>query len=67
MKEKKQKLYMAPVVKTVDFVVEGGFADSEVKSLEEAGAKIVSLGHRILRTETAGMTVMTILSFLLDE
>lgn len=28
MKEKKQKLYMAPVVKTVDFVVEGGFADS---------------------------------------
>jgi len=28
VKEKKQKLYMAPVVKTVDFVVEGGFADS---------------------------------------
>lgn len=28
MKEKKQKLYMAPVVKTVDFVVEGGFAGS---------------------------------------
>lgn len=28
MKEKKQKLYMAPVIKTVDFVVEGGFADS---------------------------------------
>ncbi|MBR3042034.1 MAG: 16S rRNA (uracil(1498)-N(3))-methyltransferase [Eubacterium sp.] len=46
---------------------EGGFADSEVKSLEEAGAKIISLGHRILRTETAGMTVMSILSFLLDE
>jgi hypothetical protein len=28
MKEKKQKLYMAPVVKTVDFVVEGVFAGS---------------------------------------
>ena len=28
MKEKKQKLYMAPVIKTVGFVVEGGFADS---------------------------------------
>ena len=28
MKEKKQKLYMAPVVKTVEFSVEGGFADS---------------------------------------
>lgn len=46
---------------------EGGFADSEVRALEEAGAKVISLGHRILRTETAGMTVMSILSFLLDE
>ena len=46
---------------------EGGFADSEVKALEEAGAKIISLGHRILRTETAGMTVMSILSYMLDD
>ena len=45
---------------------EGGFADSEAKALEDIGAKTISLGHRILRTETAGMTVMSILSFLLD-
>ena len=46
---------------------EGGFADAEAKMLVEIGAKTMSLGHRILRTETAGMTVMSILSFLLDE
>ena len=45
---------------------EGGFADSEARALEDIGAKTISLGHRILRTETAGMTVMSILSFLLD-
>ena len=46
---------------------EGGFADSEAKLLIDAGAKVISLGHRILRTETAGMTVMSVLSFLLDD
>ena len=45
---------------------EGGFADSEAKALQEIGARTMSLGHRILRTETAGMTVMSILSFWLD-
>ncbi|SEQ54953.1 16S rRNA (uracil1498-N3)-methyltransferase [Lachnospiraceae bacterium NE2001] len=45
---------------------EGGFADSEAKELQQIGAKTMSLGHRILRTETAGMTVMSILSFMLD-
>ena len=46
---------------------EGGFAESEAEKLKKAGAKTISLGHRILRTETAGMTVMSILSFLLDS
>ncbi len=32
---------------------EGGFIDIEIASLEEAGFKSVSLGERILRTETA--------------
>ena len=45
---------------------EGGFADSEAELLRDSGAKTISLGHRILRTETAGMTVMSVLSFLLD-
>lgn len=34
---------------------EGGFAEDEIKTLEENGATIVSLGKRILRTETAAI------------
>lgn len=45
---------------------EGGFADKEIEALKEAGAKIVSLGHRILRTETAGLTSLSILSFMIE-
>ena len=46
---------------------EGGFAPEEVKLAEEKGAKIISLGNRILRTETAGPAVMAILGFMLDN
>ena len=47
---------------------EGGFEESEVQlAVEAAGAKTMSLGHRILRTETAGMTVISILMFELEE
>jgi 16S rRNA (uracil1498-N3)-methyltransferase len=35
---------------------EGGFEDSEVETAIETGGKVVSLGSRILRTETAAMT-----------
>ncbi len=35
---------------------EGGFEDKEVSTALEKGAKIISLGKRILRTETAAMT-----------
>ena len=34
---------------------EGGFEDSEVALAREAGAEIVSLGPRVLRSETAGI------------
>ncbi len=37
---------------------EGGFEDSEVDVSKEIGGKIVSLGSRILRTETAAMTAV---------
>jgi len=34
---------------------EGGMSESEVRALEESGAKQVTLGPRILRTETAAI------------
>ena len=45
----------------VCFIVgpEGGFDLSEVQLAKDAGAKIVSLGKRILRTETAGVFVLS--------
>ena len=36
---------------------EGGFSDAEVETLKRKGAVAVSLGTRILRTETAGMAM----------
>ncbi|WP_130836409.1 16S rRNA (uracil(1498)-N(3))-methyltransferase [Lachnoclostridium sp. Marseille-P6806] len=38
---------------------EGGFAPEEVRMAQEAGVLPVTLGRRILRTETAGMTVLS--------
>lgn len=39
---------------------EGGFEESEAKKASGAGASIVTLGKRILRTETAGAAVIAI-------
>lgn len=56
-------------VKTVGLVIgsEGGFDSEEVKSADEAGAVRVWLGKRILRCETAPITVMSILMFLTNN
>ncbi|MFV0364205.1 MAG: RsmE family RNA methyltransferase [Suipraeoptans sp.] len=46
---------------------EGGFEEDEVKSSLKIGAKVITLGERILRTETAGMCVLSILGYLLES
>ena len=46
---------------------EGGFEEEEVEKAMEAGAKAITLGRRILRTETAGMAVLAVLGYLLEE
>jgi len=46
---------------------EGGFAEDEVKKCIELGFHSVSLGKRILRTETAGLTVLSILMYELGD
>ena len=39
----------------------------EVADAMEAGAKPITLGHRILRTETAGLAVLSVLMFQLED
>jgi 16S rRNA (uracil1498-N3)-methyltransferase len=46
---------------------EGGFEESEVEAAKEQGIHPVTLGKRILRTETAGLTTLSILMYLLEE
>ena len=45
---------------------EGGFDETEVSLALESGFTPITLGHRILRTETAGMTVLAWLTYLLE-
>ena len=46
---------------------EGGFDQAEVEQVMEAGGRPITLGRRILRTETAGMAVLAMLTLLLGE
>src|SRR5699024_3346948 len=46
---------------------EGGFEEEEIDELEDIGSKIVSLGPRILRTETAGLVALSILLYELGD
>lgn len=46
---------------------EGGFTEQEIKQAEEAGFRSVSLGARILRTETAAMVGLTCLFYETGE
>jgi len=46
---------------------EGGFSPDEVKKAKELGAVSVSLGPRILRTETAAISVCSILMYELGD
>lgn len=56
-------------IKTVGILVgpEGGFELSEINKLKENGAYIVTLGSRILRTETAGFVVTSLVQYELGD
>lgn len=43
---------------------EGGFSEAEASAIVEAGGKAVTLGPRILRTETAGFVISSILQYV---
>lgn len=45
---------------------EGGFDQAEIETLRKNNAEPVTLGRRILRTETAGLTALSILMFEME-
>ena len=55
--------------KTVGLFVgpEGGFSEGEVKRAQEAGFRVVSLGKRILRMETAAIVFPALVLFALQD
>lgn len=46
---------------------EGGFDENEVNAAKQEGACPITLGKRILRTETAGLYLLSVLGYLLEE
>ena len=56
-------------VKSVSFIIgpEGGFDITEIEKLKNAGIKTITLGRRILRTETAGEAVLAMIMYGLGE
>lgn len=56
-------------IKRIGIVIgpEGGFEESEIEELKNIGGKIVTLGPRILRTETAGFTALSVIMYELGD
>ena len=46
---------------------EGGFSEDEIQKAMEDGILPITLGKRILRTETAGMTVLSLIMYHLES
>lgn len=69
MKETKTILTMIrPGMRVGIFVgPEGGFAPEEIALATEEGGRQISLGNRILRTETAPLMLLSVLTFALEE
>ena len=55
--------------KKVGFIIgpEGGFDKSEIEKLKNAGIPTVTLGRRILRTETAGEAVLAMIMYEIGD
>lgn len=72
--ESEENLFINDVLKniepkTIAVIIgpEGGFETSEIDMLKADGAQIVTLGKRILRTETAGFTCVTCLQYAIGD
>lgn len=46
---------------------EGGIDEEEIQKFKENGAKIITLGNRILRTETVALNILSIIMYELED
>lgn len=69
--EKSRQLFQSiPKTARIGVIIgpEGGFSEEETKFLEQLpNAKLLTLGKRILRTETAAMAFLAMLSIMIEE
>ena len=65
----KEVLLSRSDIKTVGFIIgpEGGFDPAETEKLQENGIDTVTLGKRILRTETAGEAVLAMTMYEIGD
>lgn len=61
-KENNKKIKIAIVIGP-----EGGMDKEEINALEKNGAKIITLGKRILRTETVALNILSIIMYELEN
>ena len=55
------------ILPTYHFTKVMGFTEDEVKLAVEMGANVITLGHRILRTETASLAILSIVMFEIEK
>ncbi len=69
MEKSKQVIKELGQYKSVGIFIgpEGGFDEGEIAYAKENNMQIISLGKRILRTETAGLTALSIIMFELEQ
>lgn len=68
MEETRKQIAAVGTGETIGIFIgpEGGFEDTEVALAQENGVHPVTLGKRILRTETAGLMIVSVLMFHLE-
>ena len=69
MQETKEILAAIEPGKSIGIFIgpEGGFEEKEVEAAISEGVKPITLGKRILRTETAGLAILSVLMFQLEN
>ena len=64
---KELKISALTVKKAYDFLEKEGYTEEEIEKIQEIDGKVVSLGPRILRTETASVVASSIVLYELSD